>query len=796
MSGRFALVLCLLISLFYFGDSFFGSRCLVPSGFLYQSEPLRSEFPQYREEKREQFDLLYQFYPWADFFRRTVYNGHFPLWNPYNYLGTPFFANPQTALLFPLTWVHLFFPLRYSFTILFILKLMALLSGMYLFLRSFELTSEASLAGAMVCALSTHSLISLSYPYSSVTLLFPWTLLAVRRLVERNSVRNTVLFAIALALNIVAGQPQSALVSFLFVVVFLLVRARFSSGFQLRTAALTLLCFTAAAMLAAVQWIPSFEYFWDSLVAEGPRIVGSGIPYAPRNLVNFLIPDFFGNHRNQNYWGFPGYNDTAFYSSVIAVLLAPWAFLRRNTAPTKRALRSFAVIAGGMACLWMLGMPGLESLLDLPGLSLVARNKFAFLLIFSLGTLAALGWEAFFSSMLRGRHLLYVTAALLVFCGTAVLWHFWHYVAALHLQRQTLLNVAQPAASLAIGLLILGSKMRSQRLLLALLLIDLAFASFSVNARGRAEALYPPSPTLQKLEGKRASSLEGMLPPNASMIYQIQDCRGYDVMTPRRLFLFLKAIDPEFADVYGWFRKLDRTGVHADSLMTRDMDRAIEQYGEPLALYMKTSGNYYVPSVSRIRQADLFNLLNLEAILSHSFPGTEKFVQAGPYVYLNRGARRASFYGAWVHATAETALEQLKQIDAGHTAVVEFNLPAPSMASSTAAASIQENHWEASRQIYQIKSDSPGVFVQNERFYGGWRAYVDGKVQPVFPANYLFRGVFLPAAGSHVVDLRYEPRSFAVGAVISGMTLLLCMVAVVTEGLVARNYSQAERTGR
>jgi Bacterial membrane protein YfhO len=67
-----------------------------------------------------------------------------------------------------------------------------------------------------------------------------------------------------------------------------------------------------------------------------------------------------------------------------------------------------------------------------------------------------------------------------------------------------------------------------------------------------------------------------------------------------------------------------------------------------------------------------------------------------------------------------------------------------------------------------------GYLVLSEVYAPGWRATVDGKNEPVLRADRLFRAIPLQA-GSHQVHIAYEPMSFQLGAIISGMTLLIVL---------------------
>jgi hypothetical protein len=90
-------------------------------------------------------------------------------------------------------------------------------------------------------------------------------------------------------------------------------------------------------------------------------------------------------------------------------------------------------------------------------------------------------------------------------------------------------------------------------------------------------------------------------------------------------------------------------------------------------------------------------------------------------------------------------------------------------------------------QFVQLEAtlDRPGLLVLNDTDYPGWKAYVDGRPSASFAANYLFRGLILES-GRHVVEFRYEPRSFAAGAAISILTL----VSAAAAGLLSRKRTR------
>lgn len=87
---------------------------------------------------------------------------------------------------------------------------------------------------------------------------------------------------------------------------------------------------------------------------------------------------------------------------------------------------------------------------------------------------------------------------------------------------------------------------------------------------------------------------------------------------------------------------------------------------------------------------------------------------------------------------------------------------------------------------YQTNSPAEGVVIFSEVYYNsskGWQAYLDGKAVPHFRANYVLRGMVVPA-GQHTVEFRFEPRSFEVGNQISMVfSLIVILVLLVALGL-------------
>lgn len=78
----------------------------------------------------------------------------------------------------------------------------------------------------------------------------------------------------------------------------------------------------------------------------------------------------------------------------------------------------------------------------------------------------------------------------------------------------------------------------------------------------------------------------------------------------------------------------------------------------------------------------------------------------------------------------------------------------------------------------RVQADAPGYLVLSDTWYPGWHATVNGEPTPILRANVLFRAVPVQA-GEQVVELRYEPASFRIGAFVSAASLVLSIILLV-----------------
>lgn len=124
------------------------------------------------------------------------------------------------------------------------------------------------------------------------------------------------------------------------------------------------------------------------------------------------------------------------------------------------------------------------------------------------------------------------------------------------------------------------------------------------------------------------------------------------------------------------------------------------------------------------------------------------------------------------------------EFDPTQEVVLESEIAIPPMHQLSATAKIVR--YENERVMIAASADNEAILVLADSHYPGWKAFVDGREEVIRRANLFFRAVPLPA-GNHMVEFRYEPRSFTIGLVISVVTLIALAVVTAVFAFRARN---------
>ncbi|MFN8564465.1 MAG: hypothetical protein U0703_23245 [Anaerolineae bacterium] len=164
-----------------------------------------------------------QFYPWREYAFEQVRAGLLPLWDPFNGAGAPLFANYQSSLLYPLSWIGFVLPLAQTMSVVAVLHLFIAGWGMWRFTGDLGYSSVGRGASALAFGMTAYLMARVgTYPVVQAAAWLPWMLWATRRLLAVGRPRSAGLLSVFTGLMLLAGHAQTAWYSLLLVGLFAL----------------------------------------------------------------------------------------------------------------------------------------------------------------------------------------------------------------------------------------------------------------------------------------------------------------------------------------------------------------------------------------------------------------------------------------------------------------------------------------------------------------------------------------------------------------------------------------------
>lgn len=185
----------------------------------------------------------------------------------------------------------------------------------------------------------------------------------------------------------------------------------------------------------------------------------------------------------------------------------------------------------------------------------------------------------------------------------------------------------------------------------------------------------------------------------------------------------------------------------------------------------------------------ILNMLNTKYVVTQD-PQTRQ-----PVVLNNAGG---AYGNAWF-------VKQVKVVDNRIEAIKDIgttNLKDTAIVDKTFAGDIVQPQWDSAASIrmtkfdndaieYESNSSTPQFAVFSEIYYpAGWNAYLDGKKVNYVNANYILRGLSVPA-GKHSIRFAFEPASVKQG--VSIMFIASIIILLVFVGGLYMHFKQESR---
>ncbi|HUU53905.1 MAG TPA: hypothetical protein VMY87_03205 [Armatimonadota bacterium] len=728
------------------------------------------------------WDGIAQYYPWRLFAAESLREGALPLWNPYQFCGTPFVANGQSAVFYPLNLLFWLLPVARAFAWSAWLHLALTGWFAYLFLRRVGTAPLGALAGAVIWQGNGFFVAWMHLPTVLCTAAWlPLILLLCERALRRGRAREAAAAGAALGLCSLAGHPHIFLLVALFAAAFIMSRG-LSRDLGVGVAeGLRRLLVTGAvsglvgAGLAAVQLLPTLALLRIAhrTFTPDPESYRAFLSHAvpPLQLFGLVLPHAFGHPALGSYAGRDNYAEMASYVGIVALGLALW-----GAVASRRWHGRFFAAALALALLVVLGTPANWPLYQwVPG---IARSggpgRFLLLVVFSLAMLGGMGAETVLGRVAgrEARLRIGFAALLLALGGVALLW--WSIgIPALAEIRSTIISLAQVEivraillVAVAVVLVLLPPRASLRGLarggFVVILAADLLLAAQHHLHISPVEWVYPPVPIATVGEGRVVGNAKdwpidrfpiAALPPNSAMVYHLRDAFGYDSLYLARY---------------------------------RDFAAAV-QHGDPSP---PLNGNMLLARLGPVYGLDMMSLAGVETVLSAVPVRGLKMERAGGYyTYSNPYA----WPRAWIadsavfvstHREATVRLAQLGLMP-DCVIVTGADLPADERRPGASAAVVVRDSPPNAVEI-DLPQGGGGYLFLADSYAPGWRAYADGLQLHMRPANVAFRTV-APPQDAKQVTFRYEPDSFRVG-------LFVTLLAVAAMGAVG-GFSLLVRSG-
>lgn len=256
--------------------------------------------------------------------------GHFPLWNPHTFSGTPFVGVFQSAALHPSVLLYLALPLALAVTLDFVAHLLLLGVATFAWLRRHGHAPLGAGLAALVTAFGAGAFMRVASGQFQVLGTIAWMpllLVCVEHLIERPTLRWVLAGAGVTAVMALAGHPPTLFMAGMATGAWACVYAVSTPerGARGRTWA-ALACVPILAVgLSAAQLFTGLE-----VAAEGVRQGGGTFEFAttysmpPEGLLSLLVPELYTDisGRKISHWGRWFYWDTSAYMGIVGLLFA------------------------------------------------------------------------------------------------------------------------------------------------------------------------------------------------------------------------------------------------------------------------------------------------------------------------------------------------------------------------------------------------------------------------------------------------------------------------------------------
>ncbi len=696
-------------------------------------------------------DVVDQLYPWKHLVISEWKSGQIPLWNPYNFAGTPLLANYQSSVFSPLNMLFFIFPFITAWSMLILMQPLLAGVGMYLFARRIgvsQIGASLSAVAFMFCGFMTTWMGYGTLGYAVGVL--PLVLLGIEGFMQTKQFRFILLTICSLAFSFLSGHFQMSLYVLLAGVCYTIFCATHEKN--RKKILIAFLVLLTGVLLAAPQIFPSIEFYAQSLrstIFARPEV----IPW--QYLLASFAPDFFGNPVTRNDW-FGHYAEWSSYVGILPLLFGLFSLQNFRINKYVRVFSMLGFLSLLLATPTFLG--DLIVYLHIPVLATSAAGRIIVVFSFCFAVLAGIGFDLWIKS--PKRILLGILSIIFLLLG----WGIILGKIGLSLEHVVVAKQNFLLPSLFLGSALVGSVIayfvKNKKVLIILSFTFLLLSSFDMYRFASKWQSFSPQNLVfpevgvtsffQKVHNERVLGNYG---GQVSIFYQLPSLEGYDALYPERFGEFVSYVA--------------NGNLQPASRSTVDFPKTGRYTREAINLLGVT---YIVQKLSDVGKPWAFPI---EKYPTDDF--TIAYKDSEYVVFKNTKALPRAFVAQSYVVTAnkkDTVTKLFtKGIDQSKTLVLEQDPHISQSANLSAHAVITS--YSYNNVTIAVQSNEKALLFLSDTYFPGWHAYIDGKETPILRADYTFRSIVIPA-GKHTVIFSYFPTSFLFGcsAFIVGVILL------------------------
>lgn len=712
-------------------------------------------------------DVVSFIYPTQILSVEMLKRGELPLWNPYILAGTPLFANFQTASFSPTVILYFLLNTTTAWSIQIMLQHVLAALFVYLLLRFWHLTQAASVIGGIIYAFSGFNLIWSQWNGHTLSAAFiPLLILLADKYVAIRKMRYLIIFSFVICCQILSGYPQIVIYTAVALALLVMVSAKSVSDL-IRLSIVVGVSALLGFGLASFQIFPGAELLVNSQRAIEPLEQSMAIlPWS--KLITFIAPDYYGNHATGNYWGPQDYTSNTGFVGVFAAVFAVCAVY---VLKLKQRQNVYFVLLGFFGL--FLSFPTFLSLFlwrsGLFGLQAASAHRALVLFNLSVAFLSAVGVDLFIHRTIRVKQFLASSATVAVVLGIFTIYTRNLTINGFGVNEASVAtrNLVPPLLTLilVIGVFFVHKIITIRKayvigLLFMICSVELFRFGWKFTPFTSASLLFPETPMtryLSSLDKPVRTTGNAVIPINLRMPYRIESLEGYDAIYPEAAASYVAAINAASANTtpQGRYAIIDR-------LVSPLLD--VAGIGYVITLKYDEHGN---PSPEGKINAEL-----IKAGYMVAFEDKTTVALTNPKAY-----PRALLTNNYEVVSPEEVLPRLL---ANKTESILLNKEL-GLDRNKLTGSVRYDSYTENSSTLTVHASGKALLYVSDSYYPGWKVYIDGTQGEIVRANYLFRGVVIPA-GVHKVDFAYDPDSFSYGVIAS----VLAVVALLFISALAR----------